>query len=158
VLHERNPSLARVMQLGCPVLREREPSFARVYAVRVPLRGCAAATSNCRCVVRTDKTKSRVYNVHSDVVAWWLRLNRQAADQKERSLLKMKSPIAHWPSLTQKSTCPKTDMRWISCPGTLPKRGTMSFRVTAERRLENRETAAFDRRGEKIMKQLSVPQ
>jgi hypothetical protein len=23
-------------------------------------------------------------------------------------------------------------MRWISCPGTLPKRGTMSFRVTAE--------------------------
>ena len=120
------------IQLGCSVLREREPSFARVYAVRVPLRGCAAATSNCRCVVRTDKTKNRGYNVHSDVVAWWLRLYRQAADQKERSLVKMKCPIAHWPSQTQKSTCPKTDMRCISCPGTLPKRGTMSFRVTAE--------------------------
>jgi hypothetical protein len=69
----------------------------------------------------------------------------------------MKSPIAHWPSLTQKSTCPKTDMRWISCPGTLPKRGTMSFRVTAED-VWRSESAAFDRRGGKIMKQLSVPQ
>jgi hypothetical protein len=67
------PSLGPT-HLGCPVLREREPSFARVYAVRVPLRGCAAATSICRCVVRTDKTKSKAYNAHSDVVAWWLRL------------------------------------------------------------------------------------
>ena len=52
----------------------------------------------------------------------------------------------------------KNGHAWISCPGMLSKRGTVSFRATAEDLWRTARLLQVDRRGEKIMTEPGVAQ